>query len=75
MCRILLLVLLSMLAFPLLASSDLIDAATRGDTETVEQLLERDANTEAKNDREQTAIMIVAIWGNTEIVELLQDAL
>ena len=51
----------------------LISAAYNGDTTVVQQLLEKGANIEAKDNDGDTALKAAERKGNTEIVKLLRE--
>ena len=49
----------------------LMEACSKGDTETVRTLLEKGAKVNAKNNMDLTALMIAKINGHTETVQAL----
>jgi ankyrin repeat protein len=55
-------------------NSDLLDAARKGDTATVQSLLGSGANVNATDEHGGTALMYAAVNGHTATVQALVDA-
>ncbi len=55
-------------------NSQLIEAASRGETKKVKALLDAEADVEAKNNNGHTALMLAALSGNTDTAKALLEA-
>ena len=55
-------------------NSQLIEAASRGETEKVKALLDAETDVEAKNNNGHTALMLAGLSGHTETVAALLEA-
>ena len=66
-----------MIALPAWAggiNSELMDAARKGDTAVVQELLDAGANVNATDKHGGTAVMMAAVNGHTDTVQVLLDA-
>ncbi len=71
---LLLAVLIPLLVYAQDINQDLVVAAARGDTATVQALLDAGADVNAKDNEGWTALHEAEIGGHTEVVEILKNA-